>query len=99
MVPSGTYKFGPSNGRLVVKIEREGMAKKMGHDLTLEVASWDAEVTVDADNPANTQMTVNADTRSLEVVEWHGGVKPMTEDDQKDNKKNIEQKGPTHGNP
>ena len=98
MVPSGTYKFGPSNGRLLVKIEREGMAKKMGHDLTLEVANWDAEVTVDADNPANSQMTVNADTRSLEVIEWHGGVKPMTENDKKDIKKNIDEKVLTDGN-
>jgi polyisoprenoid-binding protein YceI len=98
MVPSGTYKFGPNDGRLLVKIEREGMAKKMGHDLTLEVADWNADVTVDADNPANSQMTVNADTRSLQVVEWHGGVKPMTENDKKDIKKNIDEKVLPNGN-
>ncbi|MGH9225842.1 MAG: YceI family protein [Acidimicrobiales bacterium] len=92
MVPSGTYTFGPNNGRLLVKIEREGMAKKAGHDLTLEVASWGADVTVDGDNPANSQMKVNADSRSFQVVEWHGGVKPMTEGDKKDIKKNIDEK-------
>lgn len=98
MVPSGTYKFGPDNGRLCVKIEREGMAKKMGHDLRLEVADWSADVTVDADNPANSQMTVNADTRSFQVVEWFGGVKPMTEGDKKDIKKNIDEKCVKNGN-
>lgn len=98
MVPSGTYKFGPNNGRLCVKIEREGMAKKMGHDLRLEVANWNADVTVDADNPANSQMTVTADTRSLQVVEWFGGLKPMTEGDKKDIKKNIDDKCIKDGN-
>ncbi len=94
MVPSGTYKFGPNNGRLCVKIEREGMAKKMGHDLRLEVADWSADVTVDADNPANSSMTVNADIRSFVVAEWFGGVKPMTEGDKKDIKKNAEKTVP-----
>lgn len=98
MVPSGTYKFGPNNGRLLVKIEREGMAKKAGHDLTLEVESWSADVTVDADNPANSQMTVKADTRSLQVIEWSGGLKPMTEGDKKDIKKNIDEKVIKDGN-
>ena len=92
MVPSGTYTFGPNTGRLVVKINREGMAKKMGHDLTLEVASWSADVSVDDNNPANSQMTVKADSKSLQVVEWTGGVKPMTEGDKKDIKKNIDEK-------
>ena len=94
MVPSGTYTFGPNNGRLCVKIEREGMAKKMGHDLRLEVGSWSANVTVDADNPANSQFTVNADTRSLQVVEWFGGVKPMTDGDKKDILKNADKTVP-----
>lgn len=94
MVPSGTYKFGPNNGRLSVKIDREGMAKKMGHDLRLELAEWSADVTVDADNPGNSQMTVTADIRSFVVAEWHGGVKPMTEGDKKDIKKNAEKSIP-----
>jgi len=94
MVPSGTYKFGPNNGRLCVKIDREGMAKKMGHDLRLDVGDWSADVTVDADNPANSQMTVTADIRSFVVAEWSGGVKPMTEGDKKDIKKNAEKSVP-----
>lgn len=94
MVPSGTYTFGPNNGRLCVKIDREGMAKKMGHDLRLEVGNWSANVSVDADNPANSQMTVNADMRSLQVIEWFGGVKPMTEGDKKDILKNAEKTAP-----
>ncbi len=94
MVPSGTYKFGPSNGTLCVKIDREGMAKKMGHDLRLDVADWSADVTVDADNPANSQMTVTADIRSFVVASWSGGVKPMTDGDKKDIKKNAEKTVP-----
>jgi polyisoprenoid-binding protein YceI len=92
MVPSGTYTFGPNNGRLLVSIEREGMAKKAGHDLKLEVASWNADVTVDGDKPENSSMTVTADSRSFQVVEWTGGVKPMTEGDKKDIRKNIDEK-------
>ena len=92
MVPSGTYTFGPNNARLLVSIVREGMAKKAGHDLKLEVASWNADVTVDGDDPTKSSMTVQADSRSFEVVEWSGGVKPMTEGDKKDIKKNINEK-------
>lgn len=92
MVPSGTYQFGPNNGRLLVKVEREGMAKKVGHDLTLEVASWNANVTVDGNNPANSSMSVTADSRSFEVVEASGGVKPMTDKDKVDIKENIDKK-------
>jgi polyisoprenoid-binding protein YceI len=91
MVDSGKYSLGPKDGKLLVKVERDGMAKKMGHDLTLEVADWSAEVTVD-DDPAKSELTLTAKPSSMKVVEAKGGAKPLSENDKSDIKKNIDNK-------
>lgn len=75
----------------MVKIERDGMAKKMGHDLTLEVGDWSADVTVD-DDPANSELTLTAKPASMKVVEARGGAKPLSDNDKTDIKKNIDTK-------
>jgi polyisoprenoid-binding protein YceI len=92
MVNSGSYKLGPQNGRLTVKIERDGAAKKMGHDLTLEVSDWSADVTVDADDPSKSTVTVTAKPASMTIAEATGGMKPLSDGDKKDIKKNIDDK-------
>ncbi len=89
MVASGTFELGPSDGQLLVRIYREGMAKKVGHDLVMELTSWNATVTVDGEASS---IEATADARSLEVREASGGVKPLSEGDRADIKKNIEEK-------
>jgi len=87
----GTYEFGPQNGKMVVRVFREGMAKKAGHDLIIDVNSWNATVTV-AENPAESIFSATADAGSMTVREGVGGVKPLSEGDKADIKKNITQK-------
>lgn len=89
MVTSGSFKLGPSDGQLLVRIYREGMAKKVGHDLVMELTSWSANVTVDGDSSS---IDATADPRSFEVREASGGVKPLSDGDRADIKKNIENK-------
>jgi hypothetical protein len=43
---TGTYRLGPDAGRVVIKTTRAGLAARVGHDLTLDVTRWSADVTV-----------------------------------------------------
>ena len=91
MIPPGTYEFGPSNGQMIVKTKREGLGKKVGHDLIIDVTNWNATAVV-GDDPESTTITANADASSFEVREGVGGVKPLSEGDKADIKKNITKK-------
>ena len=92
MISSGTYEVGPSTGSLVLNTGREGMAKKVGHDLVIEAQQWTAKVNLDADDLARSSATVTVDTRSLEVVSGTGGAKALSDKDRKDIKENIDKK-------
>ena len=68
MISSGTYEVGPSQGTLQLHTGREGMAKKVGHDLVIEAKQWTAKVNVDADDltKSTAQLTIQGasiDTR------------------------------------
>lgn len=91
MIPPGSYEFGPSNGQMLVKVFREGFAKKAGHDLILVVNQWSTKADV-AEDPAQSSITLSARVDSFEVREGVGGVKPLSEGDKADIKKNIQQK-------
>ena len=80
-------KLGPDSARLLVKVYREGVAAKMGHDLVLEVTRWQATVDLDAASPA---IELSADPGSLEVREATGGVAPLTDRDSAEIAKNID---------
>ena len=45
---TGTYRLGPDAGRVVIKTTRAGLAARVGHDLTLDVTRWSADITVPA---------------------------------------------------
>jgi len=87
-IKPGTYQLGPADGMLRVKTGRQGMASKVGHDLTLEATNWKATVTVDAD-AGRSQVQATVEPRSLEVVAATGGAKPVSDKDKKDIMKNI----------
>jgi len=92
VISSGTYELGPSQGTLQMHTGREGMAKKIGHDLVIEAKRWSAKVNVDGDDPTRSSATVTVDTRSLEVISGEGGAKPLSDKDRKDIKENIDKK-------
>src|SRR5271154_6775478 len=81
----GTYSLGPGSGVLSIRTIRQGAASKAGHDLQIEVGSWEAELKL-GDAPEQCAMTLAADSRSLRVIHGTGGIKSLTSDD----KENIQ---------
>jgi polyisoprenoid-binding protein YceI len=90
-LPTGTHSLGPENASLQVRTYREGVAAKAGHDLIIDVTRWDATVEV-ADEPAGWTIGLNADPRSLEIREGLRGVKPLTDKDRVEIRRNIDEK-------
>jgi polyisoprenoid-binding protein YceI len=86
-VAPGSHRIGREDGSLVVKTYREGLAAKAGHDLVIDVTRWEA--TIDA---AAGTVELTADPRSLEVREGVRGVKPLTDRDRGEIRKNIDDK-------
>jgi polyisoprenoid-binding protein YceI len=91
VVPLGRYTLGPGSASLQVKTYREGMAAKAGHDLVIEVTRWEATVELAAE-PASSAVQLSADARSLEVREGLRGVKPLSDKDRSEIRKNIDEK-------
>jgi YceI-like domain len=87
-IPAGTHSIGPSNGSLKVKTGKEGAAAKMGHDLVIDVSSWEATIE-GGDSPS---IKLTADPSSLSVVEGSGGAKALSDKDKGDIKKSIDKK-------
>jgi polyisoprenoid-binding protein YceI len=85
----GRHTVGPDTGSLRVKTYREGVAAKVGHDLVIEVASWEATVENRADGLA---IELRADPTSLRVLTGERGVKPLTDKDREEIRKNIDEK-------
>jgi hypothetical protein len=84
---TGTYELGPGDGRVLVKTGREGLAARAGHDLTIEITRWSAQVTVPdaADGGvAAATLTAELDLGALAVREGTGGAKPLTDRDRRD---------------
>ncbi len=87
----GSHELGPENATLQVKTYREGIASKAGHDLVLDVTQWEATVEVPEDRaPSSVELT--ADPRSLHVREGLHGVKPLTDRERGEIRKNIDEK-------
>jgi polyisoprenoid-binding protein YceI len=91
-VLTGMYTLGPSDGQLLVKVFREGVAARVGHDLVFEVKGWNAKVVVDAPDPSATTLEATADVGSFSIIDSSGGAKPLTRSDRSDIKRNIEEK-------
>ncbi len=81
-----SQNFGPDNGSLKLRTGRTGGAAKAGHDLVIEVGSWQATL----DPEAQPALTLTADSRSLRVLEGSGGLKSLTDSDKGDIKKTID---------
>ena len=88
-VASGTHKIGPSDGKLIVKVYKEGMAAKMGHDLTMEASDWSGNIDLNPDDPSASSVQVTIDPSSLEITDAKGGAKPLSDKDRADIAKNI----------
>jgi polyisoprenoid-binding protein YceI len=92
--PSGNFRLGPDAGRVVIKTTRAGLAARAGHDLTIEVTRWSAQVQVPAEDdggPAAATVSADLDLGSLEVREGTGGALPLTDRDRREIKKQMSQ--------
>ena len=95
---TGTYRLGPDAGRVVIKTTRIGLAARVGHDLTLDVTRWSADITVPGGAPAEAApaeaapvgdlsgatVTAELDLGSLVVREGTGGARPLSDSDRRD---------------
>lgn len=91
-VADGNYTVGPDNGQLMLKTTRTGLGAKAGHDLTIEVTSWRAQISVVSANPASSSVSLEANANSFEVRAGTGGVKPLSDSDRAEIKKTIREK-------
>jgi polyisoprenoid-binding protein YceI len=85
-IQAGTYKLGPDNASLHVETGRSGAAAKAGHDLTIDVQSWEATLEVGD----NSSLQLSADPTSLHVREGKGGLQALGDDDKADIRKTID---------
>jgi polyisoprenoid-binding protein YceI len=69
-----------------VKTGRSGAAAKAGHDLVMEVTSWEATLDV-GDSPS---LQLSADPSSLKVIEGSGGMQALDDDGKADILKSID---------
>jgi hypothetical protein len=88
---AGTHELGPETASLVVKTYREGVAAKAGHDLVIDVRQWRATLEVGQDL-SQSSLQLDADARSLYPREGMGGIKPLTDKDREEIRKNIDEK-------
>ena len=88
---TGIHELGPDTASLVVKTYREGLAAMAGHDLIIEVRQWEATLEVGED-PSHSSLELRADPRSLYPREGLRGVKPLTDKDRDEVRKNIDEK-------
>jgi YceI-like domain len=93
--PNGPIPLGPGSGRLLIHTRRAGFAQKAGHDLTIEITKWEAEVTVPGGDPGDLAAVGGATVKarleldSLEVREGTGGALPLTDADRRQIKEAV----------
>ncbi|HEY0279358.1 MAG TPA: YceI family protein [Solirubrobacterales bacterium] len=87
-IATGRYELGPDDAKLTVHTRKGGAAAKAGHNLTIEVTSWSGALMVD-DDPAATTVELTADAGSLVVLEGHGGIQALGEDEKSSIKQTI----------
>ena len=63
----------------MLKTGRQGIAALAGHDLTIEVTRWSAQVEVPGEDITAATVQAEFDLGSLEVREGSGGAKPLTD--------------------
>ena len=85
----GRYQLGPENASLRVETERRGAAARAGHDLVIEVGTWQGTLKI-GDDPGESSVALIADSGSMHVVEGTGGVMALTDEDKVEIKKTLE---------
>ena len=90
-IQTGSHRLGPDNATVEIRTYREGMASKAGHDLIIEVGEWEATLALAEDTEQST-LAFSADPRSLHVRQGLHGLKPLSDKDRDEIRKNIDEK-------
>jgi hypothetical protein len=77
-------RYGPDNATLTIHTRRGGAAAKAGHDLTILVERWTA-------TDEGGELTFEADSSSLRVVEATGGAFSLGDDEKAAIKQTIDE--------
>ncbi|MFD0744390.1 YceI family protein [Phytohabitans flavus] len=80
-IRTGGFRFGPDNGRMLLRTGRKGVGSTVGHDLTIEVTDWSVRVDVPESGPADATATARITLGSLVVRAGSGGARPLTDND------------------
>jgi polyisoprenoid-binding protein YceI len=86
----GSHTLGPENATLSVKTGRKGAAAKAGHDLLIDVTSWQATLELGED-PAQSTIALDVDAASLRVREGTGGMQSLGDDDKASIRQTIDE--------
>lgn len=78
----GTYPIGPATGGLVLHTSREGVAARVGHDLTVTFERWSGSVSVAPGGDIHVEATIDA--ASFRVLRGSGGIAPVTDRDRRE---------------
>ena len=76
--------YGPENAELTIHTKRGGAAAKAGHDLTILVERWNATY-------EDGELTFEADSSSLRVLEGHGGISSLGDEEKAAIKQTIDE--------
>ena len=86
---AGTHTLGPESGSLEVRTYRAGAARKLGHDLVIDVEHWQTTVEI-ADDGSVSAVVLEADARSLRARTGNG-LKPLDDKERAEIAKNIDE--------
>ena len=87
MAIQGSHKLGPDNARLTVHTKRTGAIAKAGHDLTIEVTSWEGVLEIGDQSRAS----LTVDSTTFKVLEGHGGVQKLDDEDMRGIEQTIDE--------
>ncbi|BBY30291.1 YceI family protein [Mycolicibacterium sediminis] len=73
---TSSWTFDPSVGELLVQTHAAGPAARLGHDLTIVMEDWVAELSWSDERPSVADVTVQV--ASLSVLRGDGGVKSLS---------------------
>lgn len=83
-LPTGTFDLGPTTARLLVRTGRDGVAARVGHDLTITFAEWSGRLVLGGDDVAAASVTASFETGSIQILEGSGGALPLTPIDRRE---------------
>jgi polyisoprenoid-binding protein YceI len=74
---------------MLLRTGRTGVGAPAGHDLTIEVTDWSAQVDIPETGPADAVITARVNVGSLAVREGTGGARPLSDRDRDEIQKNA----------